>query len=119
MTQTIDPIALKAAAEHLEWVCQQYPTDEPVQALYRALQALIDSAKAGNIAAPLERHTIPARWAVSAEGLYRDYQTPSVEEAYTAFGIQLEGGLTEQEERILAKFAARAAAQSREQKGQP
>ncbi len=119
MTQTIDPIALKAAAEHLEWVCQQYPTDEPVQALYRALQPLIESARAGQVSAPVERQTLPARWAVSAEGLYRNYKTPSVEEAYTAFGIQLEGGLTEQEERILAKFAARTAALSRKQEGQP
>ena len=112
-------MALKSAAEHLEWVCQQYPTDEPVQALYRALQSLIDSAKAGTISAPIERQTLPARWAVSAEGLYRDYKAPNVEEAYVAFGIQLEGGLTEQEERILAKFAARTAALSHKQEGQP
>ena len=119
MTQTIDPIALKAAAEHLEWVLQQYPTEEPVQALYRALQPLIESAKAGRVSAPVERQAIPARWAVSAEGLYRDYKTPNVEAAYIAFGIQLEGGLTEQEERILARFAARTAAPSSKPEGQP
>jgi hypothetical protein len=29
MTQAIDPIKVKAAAEHLEWILNQYP-DEPV-----------------------------------------------------------------------------------------
>ena len=32
MTQTIDPIKLKAAAEHLEWVLKQYPYSGDVQA---------------------------------------------------------------------------------------
>jgi hypothetical protein len=31
MTQQIDPVKLKAAAEHLEWVCQQYPDNDDVQ----------------------------------------------------------------------------------------
>ena len=41
MTQIIDPIKLKAAAEHLEWVLQQYPDSEDVQSLLQALQPLM------------------------------------------------------------------------------
>ena len=31
MTQTIEPVKLKVAAEHLEWVLKQYPDSEDVQ----------------------------------------------------------------------------------------
>jgi hypothetical protein len=30
MTQAIDPVKLKAAAEHLEWVLRQYPNKPAV-----------------------------------------------------------------------------------------
>ena len=55
MTQKIDPVKLKAAAEHLEWVCQQYPDNEDVQGLYRGLQTMIEDAKAGRVTVPIER----------------------------------------------------------------
>lgn len=113
MTQKIDPIKLKAAAEHLEWVCQQYPSEAAVQSLYQGLRPMIEDAKAGRVLVPIaNRHDIPSRWAVSAEGLYRDYEEPDIEGAYVAFAIEMEGGLTEQDKRILAKFAARVAAKS-------
>ena len=103
MPQTIDPVKLKAAAEHLEWACQQYPDVEAVQALHQALRPMIEDAKAGRVLVPVaDRHDIPARWAVSAEGLYRDYLDPDIEGAYVAFAIEMEGGLTEQDKRILA-----------------
>lgn len=44
MIQTIDPIKLKAAAEHLEWVLQQYPDSDEVQGVLHALQPLIQAA---------------------------------------------------------------------------
>ncbi len=107
MTQKIDPVKLKAAAEHLEWVCQQYPNEESVQALYEGLRPLIESAKAGQISEPIEdRFKLPFRWAVSSEGLYRHYSDPSVESAYVRFGVELEGGLTEQEKKSLEKMEA-------------
>lgn len=107
MTNQIDPVKLKAAAEHLEWVCQQYPNEEKVQGLYKALQPMIEDAKAGAIQRPVtERNEIPGNWAVSAEGLFREYADPSVESAYVAFGTQMAGGLSEQEQRIMASMAA-------------
>jgi hypothetical protein len=103
MTQTIDPVKLKAAAEKLEWACQQYPDEEAVQSLYRGLQSMIEDAKAGRILEPIpDRFDLPFRWAVSSEGLYRDFIDPDIEGAYVDFGIELEGGLSEQEKRILA-----------------
>ena len=46
MTQKIDPAKLKAAAERLEWVCQQYPNEESVQHVLKVMQPMIDDAKA-------------------------------------------------------------------------
>ena len=103
MTQKIDPAQLKAAAERLEWVCQQYPNEESVQGLLKSMRSLIDDAKAGRISAPItHRHDIPARWAVSGEGLYRDYKDPDVEDAYVAFAIEIEGGLSQDDQDINA-----------------
>lgn len=103
MTQKIDPIKLKGAAEHLEWVCQQYPGEAAVQSLYQGLRPMIEDAKAGRVLVPIaNRHDIPSRWAVSAEGLYRDYGNPSIESAYVAFAIEMEGGLSEEDKDINA-----------------
>jgi hypothetical protein len=96
MTQTIDPIKLKAAAEHLEWVLTQYPHDDEVQGLLRALFPLIETAKAGRVHEPLERQDIPCRRNF-AEGAYRPYTNPSVDEAYVRFSIEMRGGLSEKE----------------------
>lgn len=113
MTQKIDPAKLKAAAERLEWVCQQYPNEESVQHVLKVMQPMIDDAKAGRILEPIpDRFELPFRWAMSAEGLFRDFADPDLEGAYVDFGVELEGGLTEQEKRILAKFEARVAAKS-------
>lgn len=84
-------------------MCQQYPGVERVQALLKGLRPLIDDAKAGKVLVPIpDRFNLPFRWAVSSEGLYRDFVDPDVEGAYVDFGVELEGGLSEQEKRILA-----------------
>ena len=101
MTQQIDPVKLKAAAEHLEWTCQQYPNDEKVQGLYRGLLPMIEDAKAGRVTEAVEEFT-PFSWAVSSEGLYDDYKNPSIGSAYVDFATEMEGGLTEQDKRIIA-----------------
>ena len=93
MTQAIDPIRLKAAAEHLEWVLQQYPHSEDVQGLLRSLATLIEDAKARRIAEPLGRGDVPGAHS-SGDGLYAPYKAPDVDEAYTRFRIELRGGLT-------------------------
>lgn len=111
MTQKIDPAKLKAAAEHLEWVCQQYPNEDRVQSLLEGMRPWIEDAKAGRIQTPIaDRFALPFRWAISSEGLYRDFIEPDVEGAYVDFGIELEGGLSEQEKRILADMEAQRAA---------
>lgn len=96
MTQTIDPVELKVAAEHLEWVLQQYPESEEVQALLRALLPLIEAAKAGLVAMPIDAGEIPGT-RNNAEGVYIPYRNPSVGDAYAKFKIELGGGLTEQD----------------------
>ena len=111
MTQQIDPTKLKAAAEHLEWVCQQYPDNEDVQGLYRGLLSMIEDAKEGRVIEPIaDRQDIPFRWAVSAEGMYRQYLDPDVEGAYVKFAIEMEGGHTEQDKKRLAKIVVMAKA---------
>lgn len=102
MTQAIDPIKLKAAAEHLDWVCQQYLDVQQVQKLHQGLLTMIEDAKAGRVLAPMDRQSIPFNWAVNAEGLYDEYKTPDIGDAYVAFSVEMRGGLTEQEIRITA-----------------
>ncbi len=87
MTQKIDPVKLKAAAEHLEWACQQYPDEEAVQSLYRGLQPMIEDAKAGRILEPIpDRFDFPSAGPSPSEGLYRDFIDPDIEGAYVDFG---------------------------------
>lgn len=119
MTQQIDPVKLKAAAEHLEWVCQQYPNDEKVQGLYRGLLPMIEDAKAGRVIEPIkDYYDIPSRWAVSAEGMYRQYTDPNVEGAYVDFATEMEGGLTEQDRQFLEKWEAKEQADKTEENNQ-
>lgn len=108
MTQQIDPAKLRASAEHLEWVLNQYPDSADVQALLRALRPLIEDAKAGRISEPLDRDDVPCGYNF-ADGRYMPYKQPNVDEAYVSFGTELRGGLSEQERRIIAKFNARHA----------
>lgn len=94
----INQAELKAAAEHLEWVLGQYPGSEQVRRLHRALAALIEEAKAGKV---LERaDKIPCSYNF-ADGVYRSYKTPNVDAAYARFATEMEGGLTEQEKRLI------------------
>ncbi|KAA0069269.1 hypothetical protein [Rhodanobacter sp. T12-5] len=105
MTQTIDPIKLKAAAEHLEWVLKQYPDSEDVQSLLRALTPLIEDAKANQVLEPIERRDIPGAWNFG-DGRYISYANPSVDNAYAEFSIELRGGLTEQDRQRIARMDA-------------
>ncbi len=101
MTQQIDPVKLKAAAEHLEWVCQQYPNDEKVQGLYNGLLPMIEEAKAGRVIEPVaDRQDVPYQWAVNVEGLYDSYLQPSVRGAYVGFSTEMKGGPTDTEKEI-------------------
>jgi hypothetical protein len=105
MTQTIDPIKLKAAAEHLEWVFQQYPNELVVQGLYQALLPMIEAAKDQKVYATVDRGDIPGGYFFS-DGAYRSFENPNIEDAYYEFVTEMEGGLTEQDERILAEIEA-------------
>lgn len=105
MTQTIDPIKLKAAAEHLEWVLKQYPDDEDVQGLLHSLASLLEDAKAGRVLEPLDSMNIAGAWNFS-DGRYIPYKDPSVDSAYVAFVVEMEGGLSEQERQLNARMDA-------------
>lgn len=102
-TMTIDPIKLKAAAEHLEWVLKQYPDEPTVQGMLEGLRPLIEDAKAGKVKDPVER--IPFGYDFS-EGIYRSYTDPDVEKAYVDFKAEMRGGLTEQEKRQISEMEA-------------
>ena len=102
MTQQINPEKLKAAAEHLEWVCQQYPDNEDVQGLYRGLKAMIEDAKAGRVTEPVER--VPF-WYQHADGVYVPYNEPSLGGAYARFSDEIKGGVTEGKKQIKVYIA--------------
>lgn len=93
MTQTIDPIKLKAAAEHLEWVLEQYPDEPVVHGLLESLSPLIEDAKAALIKAPIYSGGVPGAYG-NADGVYVPFKDPSVGDAYAKFKVELGGGLT-------------------------
>ena len=105
MTQTINPDKLKAAAEHLEWVLNQYPNETVVQGLHRALLPQIEDAKAERVLEPVSRKDIPGRYNFG-DGIYRLYENPNVENAYVDFVREMRGGLTEQEKSLISDTQA-------------
>lgn len=105
MAQAIDPIKLKAAAEHLEWVLRQYPDAPAVQALLASLTPIIVVARAGRVVAPCEPEQVPGVYDF-ANGLYVPFKNPDVGDAYAAFRIELSGGLSQQDEQRLARMEA-------------
>jgi len=105
MTQQIDPAKLRASAEHLEGVLNEYPDSDDVQSLLGALRPLLDDAKAGRISQPIDSVSVPGAYNFG-DGLYVPYRSPDVGEAYAQFTTELAGGLSEQERRILARMQA-------------
>lgn len=105
MTQTIDPIKLKASAERLEWILKQYPDSEDVQGLLQSLMRLLEDAKNGKVLAPMDRREIPGAWNFS-DGRYIPYCDPNVDEAYSDFITEIEGGLTEEDRQRIARLDA-------------
>lgn len=106
MTQAIDPVKLKAAAEHLEWVLKQYPNSEDVQSLLRSLTPLIEDSKAGRLLAPVNGAGLPGAWNFG-DGRYIPYDDPNVDDAYVTFRIEMRGGLTEEAREFNARMDAR------------
>lgn len=98
MMQPINPAKLKAAAEHLEWVLMQYPESDEARGMLHGLLPLINAATEEKISQPLEH--IPFEFSF-ADGLYRPYVDPNIEDAYVTFKIELRGGLTESEKILL------------------
>jgi hypothetical protein len=105
MSHAIDSVKLKTAAEHLEWVLHQYPDNDDVQGLYRALRPLIEDAKAERIFEPVGRMDIPGAYN-NADGRYVPYKHPDVGDAYANFVIEMAGGLTEQDKQRIARIEA-------------
>jgi hypothetical protein len=105
MAQKIDPIKLKASAEHLEWVLKQYPDSDDVKNLLSALLPLLEDAKAGRIREPVDSKNIPGSYNF-ADGAYESYSNPDIGDAYSAFRVEMRGGLTEQDKKALARMQA-------------
>lgn len=103
MTQAIDTAKLKAAAEHLEWVLQQYPDNEDVQELWHALAPLVEDAKAGRVIEPVEH--IPCEYDF-ADGRYVPLKKPNVGDAYARFATEMQGGLSERQKKRIARMDA-------------
>ncbi|WP_024891680.1 hypothetical protein [Luteimonas huabeiensis] len=103
MTQAIDPIKLKAAAERLAWVLKQYPRSDEVQGLLRALWPLLEDARAGRVREPLDGESIPGACNFG-DGVYAPYKHPDVDEAYAAFYREIGG----REARLPARARTRA-----------
>lgn len=104
MGQAIDPARLKAAAEHLEWVLQQYPDHDDARRLLHALAPLLEEdAKAGRIAAPAEH--IPCEYDF-ADGRYVAFEEPSVGDAYARFATEMQGGLSDRQAKRIARMDA-------------
>lgn len=99
MTQQIDPIRLKAAAEHLEWVLNQHRASQEVQDLLEALLPLLRAAQTGAITTPIERYEVPGSYDFG-DGVFRPYKSPNVDDAYTKFRTELRGGVTEEERQL-------------------
>ena len=105
MTQAIDPIKLKAAAEHLEWVLKQYPDSEDVQGLMHGLLPLIKDAKEGKVRESVDRMDVPYAYRFS-DGDFATYENPSIEHAYYEFSAEMRGGRDEREKQLIAKVGA-------------
>lgn len=109
MTQSIDQVRLRAAAEHLEWTLCQHPTANHAQSLLASLRPLIDAAKAAQLSGPMDPHDVPGAYNFG-DGLYLDLREPNVPNAYAAFTTELAGGLSDREKQIMERMrAARAA----------
>lgn len=103
MTQAIDPIELKAAAEHLEWVLQQYPDNGEAKGLLEALTPLLEDAKAGRVTEPVEH--IPCEYDF-ADGRYIPLKNPNVGDAYARFATEMQGGLSDRQKKRIARMDA-------------
>lgn len=106
MAQAIDQARLRAAAEHLDWVLSCYPEHERANNLRARFAPLIEQAKAGLIAELQDPDDFPAGRAL-AEGFYADLKDPNVEDALVAFSIELRGGLSDREKRLVGELEAR------------
>lgn len=105
MTQTIDAVRLKEAAEHLDWVLRQYPDNDDVQALLQALSPLIEDARQGRVLVPVSRTDIPGTWNFG-DGRYMPYKHPNVNSAFSRFIIEMGGGLSDDLREIAARLDA-------------
>lgn len=86
----MDQVLLAASAATLENILLQYVgRDAEASALHAALAPLIEDARKGKIATPVEWRDVPGGYAFS-EGRLRQYA--DLEQAYAAFKIEVTGG---------------------------
>lgn len=113
MTQAIDQVRLRAAAERLEWALSKHEGDAYARALLQSLMPLLDAAKAERIREPIDQHDVPGAYNFG-DGRFSGLQEPNVDNAYSAFATELAGGLSERERRIIELHKSRSEGQGRE-----
>lgn len=105
MARTIDSQKLKDAAEHLEWVLHQYPGSDEVTGLLASLSSLIEDAKAGRVLVPMDGRDVPGAYDFT-DGRFIPYRDPNVDNAYSDFVDEIEGGLSEEDKERIARMDA-------------
>lgn len=111
MAKTIDSKKLKDAAERLEWVLHQYPDSDEVARLLTSLSALIEDAKAGRVLVPINGSDVPGAYDFT-DGRFIPYREPNVDNAYSDFVDEIEGGLSEEDKERIARMDAMRQAMS-------
>lgn len=104
MSQPIDPVKLKASAEHLEWVLMAYPSSNDVLTLLCALQPLLELAKDGKISTPIGSSKLIPYAHQFSDGAYVPYSNPNVGNAYAAFVVEMKGGLSKEEQQLRTRI---------------
>lgn len=105
MSESVEPIKLRAAAEHLEWVLNQYPDSDDLQSLLRALAPLMEDVKAGRVVASVVSADVPGSWNFG-DGRYMSYENPNVDAAYSAFADEMGGGRSDEQNESIAELDA-------------
>lgn len=77
------------------------PLSQRVAGLYNDLKPYIEKAKKGELDTPMEKSSVPGGYLFN-DGELRPY--PDLERAYVHFRVQISGGLSKKQEKILKQI---------------
>ena len=100
MTNSIDQLRLRAAAEQLEVALLQHADDAYARALLQSFAPLLEAAKAERLREAIDQHDVPGAYNFG-DGRFSGLQAPNVDDAYAAFATELAGGLSGRERQII------------------